>query len=376
MIRAAILFLAFALPAAAQEVTSDVAKAAAKASAQLQASVAALDAAEGARDRVAALTKTIKAYEAGLAALREALRQAKLRENTLTLQFESKRERLSQLLGVLSSLDADQGPLLLLHPGGALGTARSGMMLADVTPALQREAETLRGDLQELADLRGLQVAAGETLSGGLQAAQEARAALSQAISDRTDLPKRFTEDPEALKTLLESANTLDEFSSGLSVQDSAVQGFAEAKGSLPWPVLGYIILMPGETDAKGVTRPGVTLATRPLALVTSPWAATIRYRGPLLDYGNVMILEPGGGYLLILSGLETVYGEVGNVVGAGQPLGLMGGTTENAGAGDADILSVATDDGGANATETLYLEVRQKAEPVDPLIWFEPNEG
>ena len=371
MIRAAILFLAFALPAAAQEVTSDVAKAAAKASAQLQASVAALDAAEGGRDRVAALTRTIKAYEAGLAALREALRQAKLRENTLTLQFESKRERLSQLLGVLSSLDADQGPLLLLHPGGALGTARSGMMLADVTPALQREAETLRGDLQELADLRGLQVAAGETLSGGLQAAQEARAALSQAISDRTDLPKRFTEDPEALKTLLESADTLDAFSSGLSLQDGVVQGFAEAKGSLPWPVLGTILLLPGETDAKGVTRPGVTLATRPLALVTAPWAATIRYRGPLLDYGNVMILEPGGGYLLILSGLETVYGDVGNVVGAGQPLGLMGG----AASGDAEFLSGSVDETGAMATETLYVEVRQKAEPVDPLTWFEPNE-
>ncbi len=371
MIRAIVLCLIMALPAAAQEVTGDVAKAAAKASQQLQASVAALEQAEGAKDRVAALTKTIKAYESGLAALREALRQAELREATLTLQFESKRDRLSQLLGVLSSLDADQGPLLLLHPGGPLGTARSGMMLADVTPALQREAEALRGDLQELADLRALQKAAGETLGGGLQAAQEARAALSQAISDRTDLPKRFTEDPEALKTLLESADTLDAFSSGLSPQETSVQGFAEAKGSLPWPVLGKILLRPGETDAKGVTRPGVALATRSLALVTAPWAATIRYRGPLLDYGNVMIVEPGGGYLLILSGLETVYGEVGDVVGAGQALGLMGGTA----AKDADILSATADDGGADASETLYLEIRQKAEPVDPLEWFEPNE-
>lgn len=375
MIRALVLALVFALPAAAQEVTGDVARAAAKASAQLQASVAALQEAEGAKDRVAALTTTIKAYEAGLAALREALRQAELRENTLTLQFESRRGRLSQLLGVLASLDPDQGPLLLLHPGGPLGTARSGMMLADVTPALLREAEALRRDLQELADLRGLQTAAGETLSGGLQAAQAARAALSQAISDRTDLPKRFTEDPGALKTLLESADTLDAFSSGLSPQDSTVQGFAEARGALPWPVLGTIILRPGETDAKGVTRPGVTLATRPLALVTSPWPATIRYRGPLLDYGNVMVLEPGGGYLLILSGLETVYGDVGDVVGTGQPLGLMGGPTSGTVAGDADILSGAENDGGASATETLYLEVRQKAEPVDPMIWFEANE-
>jgi len=371
MIRALALLLLFALPLQAQEVTGDVATAAAKASADLQASVEALTTAKGAKDRVAALTKTIKASEAGLAALREALRQAELRETTLTMQFQAKRDRLSQLLGVLGSLDADQGPLLLLHPGGPLGTARSGMMLADVTPALQAEAEALRHNLQELADLRRLQEAAGETLTQGLGAVTEARAALNQAISDRTDLPKRFTEDPEALKTLLQSADTLDAFSAGLSPQDSTVQGFEDAKGNLPWPVLGTILLRPGETDAKGVTRPGVTLATRALALVTSPWAATIRYRGPLLDYGNVMILEPGGGYLLILSGLQTVYGDVGDVVSAGQPLGLMGGSATDG----ADILSADKVDTGDSGTETLYVEVRQRAEPVDPLEWFEPSE-
>ncbi len=356
-----------ALPAAAQEVTGDVAKAAATASAALQASVTALQDADGAKDRVAALTVTIKAYEAGLAALREALRQAELRETMLTLQFDAKRDRLSQLLGVLGSFDADQGPLLLLHPGGPLGTARSGMMLADVTPALQAEAQNLRHDLQELHDLRSLQKAAGDTLGQGLTAAQEARAALSQAISDRTTLPKRFTEDPEALKALLKSADTLDAFATGLSPQENSVQGFAEAKGSLPWPALGRLILQPGETDAKGVTRPGVTLATRPLALVTSPWAATIRYRGPLLDYGNVMILEPGGGYLLILAGLQTVYGEVGDVVASGAPLGLMGGTALTG----ADILSDTADASGTDGSETLYLELRQGAEPIDPLSWF-----
>lgn len=365
------LSLALALPAAAEEPVGDAAKAAAKASTALTAAVEALETADEAKDRVAALTQTIRAYEAGLEALRAALRQAELRENTLTLKFDTKREQLSQLLGALGAMDPDQGPLLLLHPGGALGTARSGMMLADVTPALAAEAEGLRQDLQELADLRSLQEASGETLMRGLTAAQEARAALSQAISDRTELPKRLTEDPEALKMLLESADTLEAFATGLAPAESSIQGFAEARGALPWPVLGTVLLHPGETNARGVARSGVTLATRPLALVTSPFAATIRYRGPLLDYGNVMILEPGDGYLVILAGLETVYGEVGDVVGAGQALGLMGGAEGEA----ADILSATENEGGAGATETLYLEIRQKAEPVDPMEWFEPNE-
>ncbi|MGB8813280.1 MAG: peptidase M23 [Paracoccaceae bacterium] len=336
----------------------------------LQAAVAALDAAKDARDRVSALTQTIQAYETGLGALREGLRQASIREAALALQFEAKRDRVAQLIGVLSRMEAEPGPLLLLHPAGPLGTVRSGMMLADVTPALQAEAEVLKGELQEIRDLRALQVAAGETLKNGLGVAQQARTALSQAISDRTTLPKRFTEDPEVLRGLLESADTLDAFAGGLALNEteqSGMQAFTSAKGKLALPVLGTVLRRANEADAAGVRRPGILLATRPRALVTTPWPATIRYRGPLLNYGNVIILEPGGGYLLILSGLDVVYGEVGEVIAAGAPLGLMGGETP----GVAEFLVSVQDGGGARDTETLYMELRQGAEPVDPADWF-----
>ncbi|MDP4031715.1 MAG: peptidase M23 [Pseudorhodobacter sp.] len=347
-----------------------VAEQAATAAADLQAAVAALGQAQAARDRVAALTRTIQAYEAGLAALREGLRQASIREAALALQFDAKRDRLAQLLAVLSRIEADRSPLLLLHPAGPLGTVHSAMMLADVTPALQAEAEALRGQLQEMRDLRAVQAAAGGTLAEGLRAAQEARAALSQAISDRTDLPRRFTEDPDVLRGLLQSADTLDAFADGLAPSATEIGGmadFASAKGHLPLPVLGTVLRRAGEADAAGVRRPGILLATRPRALVASPWPATIRYRGPLLDYGNVIILEPGGGYLLILSGLDIVYGDVGEVIVAGAPLGLMGG----AAAGMAEFLVSVQDGGGARDTETLYMELRQGAKPVDPAEWF-----
>jgi septal ring factor EnvC (AmiA/AmiB activator) len=374
MIRALALALGLiALPLAAQEVTGDVAKAAQKASSALQASVQALSEADGAKDRVAALTQTIRAYEAGLAALREAMRQADLRQTALSLQFQTKRTDLSRLLGVLSGLDADQGPLLLLHPDGPLGTVRSGMILADVTPALQKEAAGLRQNLTELRDLRLLQKGAEDTLAEGLIRVQTARTDLSQAVSDRTPLPQRITEDPKALKALLASADTLAAFAHGLAPQTAPVPGFAEAKGRLKWPALGRVILHPGETDARGVTRPGVVLATRPLALVTAPWAATIRYRGPLLDYGNVMILEPAEGYLLVLAGLDQVYGDVGTVVSQGDALGLMGGT-EN-GKTAADILLPANTDAGTSDSETLYVELRNGADTVDPTEWFTANE-
>lgn len=348
--------------------TGGVAEQAAQASENLQSAVLALDAATTSRDRVSALTQTIRAYEDGLAALREALRQAYLREAALTLQFQAKRDRVAQLLGVLSQLEAQPGPLLLLHPSGPLGTVRSGMLLASVTPALQAEADALKRELTELNDLRNLQVAAGETLSSGLVEAQAARSALSQAISDRTTLPKRFTEDPEVLRSLLESADTLQAFTDGLALDDTANRSFEDAKGTLALPVLGTLLRSMAEADAAGVRRPGVTLATRAHALVTTPWPATIRYRGPLLDYGNVIVLEPGGGYLLILAGLDTVYGEVGEVLAPGAALGLMGGN--DMAAGD-DFLGLAEDGGGVQGTQTLYMELRQGADPVDPAAWF-----
>lgn len=366
---AALALLLMAAPAGADT----VAEQAAAASAALAEAVTALEAATKSRDRVAALTQTIRAYEEGLAVLREALRQAELREATLVLSFNAQRDRIGQLLGVLARMEADPGPLLLLHPEGPLGTARSGMILADVTPALQAEAEALKEELRELAELRALQAAAGETLTAGLTAAQDARSALSKAISDRTDLPRRFTEDPDTLRQLLESADTLGAFAAGLSLSEAegaSGQSFADAKGNLPLPVMGSLLRAPDEADAAGVRRPGMALSTRSNALVTAPWPATIRYLGPLLDYGNVIVLEPGDGYLLVLAGLGTVYGEVGEVIAAGAPLGLMAGATTAAGE-TAEFMADAGDATGARETETLYLELRQGAEPVNPMEWF-----
>ena len=79
------------------------------------------------------------------------------------------------------------------------------------------------------------------------------------------------------------------------------------------------------------------------------------------------MILEPAEGYLLILAGLGTVYGETGDVLGAGAPVGLM------------PVGEAASADGtqtGGGRTETLYIELRQGDDPVDPAPWFSETRG
>lgn len=370
--RAAAFALILAGAAAAETDPAADARAAAE---RLNSAAQQLDQAEGARNRVKALTETIHAYEDGLLALREGLRRAAIREEVLTRELQSRDVEISQLLGVLQSMGNTPSPVLLLHPAGPVGTARSGMILADVTPGLTQRANALRAQLEEVSILRSLQQGAVDKLQDGLSGVQTARTALSQAISDRTDLPRRFTENPLMTGLLIASTETLEGFASGLSEiavgeVEGSLPGIAHRKGDLPLPVRGRILRRAGEQDAAGIVRPGIVMATRPRALVTTPAAATIRYRGPLLDYGNVIILEPEAGILIVLAGLELVYGDIGEVLPGGSPVGLMGGPVLDAGA----ILSQTGKENNADNSETLYIEFRENNTPVDPQTWFKTD--
>ena len=370
MIRALIIAMVLAGPVAAQNDTANQARAAV---AMLEEASARLDEAKSARDRVRALTETVRAFETGLAAMRTGLREAAIREAQLSAKLATRDIEVAQLLGVLQSMGRAGSPTALLHPDGPIGTARAGMVLAELTPALNKRAEQLRQDLEDVQVLRSLQTDAADRLSTGLTEVQQARAALNQAMAERTKLPTRFTQDPVRTAILIGSAETLDAFASGLSqiavdvTEPAPEEALTDAMGTLPLPVQGLILRKAGEADAAGVVRPGVLIATRPRAIVTAPAAATIRYTGPLLDMGKVMILEPQADMLIVLAGLDVVYGEAGQVIAAGTPLGLMGGPA----APVSGELSTDGDDTGTDRSETLYMEIRMDNEPVDPQEWF-----
>jgi septal ring factor EnvC (AmiA/AmiB activator) len=323
---------------------------------------------------VAALTKTTRAFELGLAAMREGLRQVSAREAQLTADLAARDGDIAQLLGTLEMMGGTETPVVFLHPSGAVGTARAAMIVADVSRALDTRAAQLRSQLNEVKVLRQLQESAARTLAAGLRGVQEARTELSQAIGERTDLPRKFTEDPIKTALLITSTETLAAFASGLSdITENEtpidLPTVTDRKGTLPLPALGRVLRRAGEADAAGIVRQGVVLATRPRAIVTTPTAATIRYRGPLLDLGNVMILEPETDILFVFAGLDVVYGDSGDILPAGAPVGLMGGD-------DPDLDALLTAEGSAEGSgngrsETLYIEVRQNNSPQDPAIWF-----
>ena len=364
-----------AAPAPAQD-TETLLTARRAAQALAQAAVT-LQEAEGARDRVDALTRTVRAYEDGLAALREGLRRVGVREQTIRLAFEAQRAEVERLTGVLAGLERTPEPVALLHPGGPLENARAGMLLAEMAPALQAEADALKAQLQELSLLRSLQEGAAATLAEGLSGVQEARLRLSQAIAEREPLPRRTADDPEALAAILASADTLESFAAGLTAvplagPDPEAPPFRDSRGRLPLPVEATVLRGFQVADAAGVARPGLVLATRPQALVTAPAAATVRYAGPLLDYGNVIVVEPGAGYLLVLAGLGQTFAAENEVVPAGAALGLMGGASPSG----TEFAGDAQEAGGAERPETLYMELREGGTPVDPAVWFATQRG
>ncbi|THH35264.1 peptidase M23 [Aliishimia ponticola] len=368
--RASLLFAAFlmATPLSAQ---SDMVAVAEAALARLEAATDQLGTAEKARDRVAALTDTILAFEDGLAAIREGLRRVAVRERVLSERLRTQDAEIAALMGVLQSLGRENSPTVLLHPAGALGTARASMLLAEMGPAMNARAATLRSDLTEARSLRALQQAASGRIEEGLQQLQEARAALNTAIAERQPLPQRFTADPTRTAILIASTETLEGFASGLSQITEDDPGAAltmpDPDGNLPLPVNGVLLHGAGEADAAGVVREGILLATRPQALVTAPTAATIRFIGDLLDLGQVVVLEPRADSLIILAGLGRTYGKAGLVIPEGEPIGMMGVP-----ATDRDeLLSPSSEGAGTDRTETLYIEVRQDNRPVDPTTWF-----
>lgn len=371
-VKALALIMVFLTPGALAQQAGQAGQAAREAAQTLARAAADLEDARGAKDRVRALSATLRAYEEGLEAMRAGLRTALSRERELRGSLEAREREIARLLGALSRLERAAKPQGLLHPQGALSGARAGMLVASITPALNDQARSLRAQLEEAQALREVQQSGAEALEEGMSSLRRARMELSAAIAKRGALPERFVADPIRVAILLTAVNTLDEFAALVGeISQGAVTAPQEQalpdKGELPMPVLGVVLRKSGQKDAAGIARPGLIIATRPGALVTAPAAATIRYNGPLLDYGLVSILEPRAGLLLVFAGLDQLYGRTGQVLPEGAAVGLMGGSGE-------EIISKERDSSGPALSETLYIEVREDGLAVDPMTWFNPQ--
>ena len=136
---------------------------------------------------------------------------------------------------------------------------------------------------------------------------------------------------------------------------------FSTTKGMLPLPVAGTRLRGFGEDDGLGGTEKGMLVETRNGAIVAAPADGWVAFAGPYRSFGQLVILNAGGGYYIVLAGMERINVDLGQFVLAGEPLAVMGeGSTKTAAA-------VAL---GA-AQPVLYVEFRKDGATIDPGPWW-----
>jgi septal ring factor EnvC (AmiA/AmiB activator) len=140
---------------------------------------------------------------------------------------------------------------------------------------------------------------------------------------------------------------------------------FATAKGVLPFPVNGIKVRRFGDSDGLGGQEKGLTIASRPGAQVTAPCDGWVVYAGPFRSYGQLLILNAGGGYHVLLAGMERISVDLGQFVLTGEPVAMMGGGPQTAAA-------VAT----GSSQPVLYVEFRKDGAPVDPSPWWAASDS
>lgn len=144
-----------------------------------------------------------------------------------------------------------------------------------------------------------------QILAMGLQGVQQARTQLSQAIANRTGLPKQFTKGPVRTTPLVSSNETRDGFAIGLSdIADGSpwMQIFQINVACCPCrcPMLCHA----GEAHVAGIQRPSMFSGDSPPCPGINPLPRRpCGIWGSLLDLDKVVILEPQPGLMFVFSG-------------------------------------------------------------------------
>ena len=344
--------------------------------------------------RIRDVENSIEATETRLEPLNE---RAKLFQRSL----DERRAIIVEILAALQRVAQQPPPALMIAPEDALQAVRTAIMLGAVVPEMRRQAEALAGDLADLVDVRkeiveernrlaqALEQLAREQLrmSMLIDERQNKQASAEQALGAQRQRAADLARQVDTIKDLIvkmEAALTpaaRAARASARAIEDDATRpdlaalgdpgrlspamAFADTRGRLPLPVNGVRLRGFGDSDGAGGTQKGLSLAARSGAQITAPCDGWVVYAGPFRSYGQLLILNAGGGYHVLLAGMERISVDLGQFVLAGEPVASMGGGSPAA----------ATAAIGAKQP-VLYVEFRKDGAPIDPSPWWATNEG
>ena len=329
-------------------------------------------------------------------------------EDAIKLSLASRREVIAEVLASLQRMGHKQPPALLAAPEDMLAAIRTSMLLGSVLPDMRGETEALASDLSDLVQLRQSISAERETLANGVakiraerqrlaalvEARQSALSAAERALGEERIRALELAKQAASLKDLIarmetevsaaargaEAARKADEIrrrAEHAAAPSAAMKtvlapfkdparlapatAFIETKGFLPVPVNGTLQRGFGSQDGFGGTGKGVLIATRTEAIVASPCDGWVSFAGPYRTYGQVLIVNAGQGYYIILAGMDKINVNVGQFILVGEPVAVMG---------DGSFKTAAAIAIGA-VQPILYIEFRKDGVAIDPGPWW-----
>ena len=325
--------------------------------------------------------------------------------------LNSKKALLMEVLGALQRMGRNPPPALLVTPEDALSSVRSAILLGSVVPEVRSETDILLGQLQdlvristdidkqretlsiELVSLAGEEEKLNLLLQEKRKLSGEAQTKLAQEIAKTAELAAQATSlngliasleaEIKSAQEVVEAARLAEidrkkqeqvrinegrTFEKADAFSDpgriAPAISFTAAKGLLPLPVSGAQVASFGQDDGAGDKTRGISLETRENGRVISPADAWVVYAGPFRSYGQLLIMNAGQGYHVVIAGMEQINVQPGQFVLVGEPIGIMG-AQRIASTGLVDV----------NTTKPiLYVEFRKDGNSIDPTPWWSVN--
>ena len=339
----------------------------------------------------------LRGVETKVASTQERLKPLDENETSIRKSLDGRRAVIGEVLAALQRMGRQPPPALIASPEDALQSVRTAIVLGAVLPEMRREVESLANDLSELLAVRKKINAEREQLRTEVAALDGERARMAALVEERQ---KQLAEREKALDAERSRAGTLAQqvdnlkdliakLEQGLTPPTRELReagradgrpalsafrdpgrlapavAFASLRGRVPIPVNGVKLKEFGAPDANGGSEKGISIATRAGAQVTAPADGWVVYAGSFRSYGQLLILNVGGGYHVLLAGMDRISVDLGQFVLTGEPVAVMG-----SGSHIAAIVALGS------SQPVLYVEFRKDGTPVDPGPWWAAGEG
>ena len=338
-----------------------------------------------ARVAAAAALRSLESATADAATAMDGLARRRAEAET---RLQARAAQLTPLLPLIERLSLYPAETLLAVPARPEESLNGLLVLRGLARQLETDAEALRDEQTEVARLtdsmrsqetrlttaQSAQAAQAAGLDrqiadaqargraaedAGSQAAQRAadqaaqaetlRAALAQLDLARKQDEARARADAAAVRPR-QDAVAAEARQRQVALTQPAGPGLGEARGQLGSPVAGSVIKAFGEPGEAGPAS-GVSYGAPPAARVSAPCGGRVVFAGPFRSFGQLMIIDCGGGYHFVLAGLDRLDVAVGRPVQAGEPVGVM----------------ATWDPRTPGSRPQLYVELRDHGQPVNP---------